>query len=100
MIRVSVAVALPGRQEVVDLELPQGATAADAIDAARLGERFPELDFSSVALGIWSRPCAAGAPLREGDRVEVYRPLAVDAKAERRKRARLNPFSTRPRNAR
>lgn len=100
MIRVSVAVALPGRQEVFDLELPQGATVSDAIEAARLGDRLPELDLSGVAFGIWSRPCSAGTALREGDRVEVYRPLVADAKAERRKRARLNPSSTRSRNAR
>ena len=98
--RVSVAVALPGRQEVVDLELPRGATALEAVVAARLRERFPELDLSALALGIWSRPCQADEPLRDGDRVEVYRPLVADPKAERRKRARLNPSSTRSRNAR
>jgi uncharacterized protein len=98
--RVSVAVALPGRQEVLELQLPEGATVADAIAAARLGERFPALDVSTLAFGIWSRPCAGGTPLREGDRVEVYRPLVADAKAERRRRARLNPSSTRSRSER
>jgi putative ubiquitin-RnfH superfamily antitoxin RatB of RatAB toxin-antitoxin module len=100
VIRVSVAVALPGRQEVLELELPPGSTAADAVEAARLGERFPGLDLSSVALGIWSHPCSGDMPLREGDRVELYRPLVADAKAERRRRARLTPSSTRSRNGR
>ena len=100
MIRVCVAVALPGRQDVLELELPEGATVADAIAAARLGERFPGLDIATLALGIWSRPCAGATPLREGDRVEVYRRLVADAKAERRKRARLSPSSTRSRSAR
>ena len=100
MMRIAVAVALPGRQEVVELELPPGATAADAIAAARLGERFLGLDLSGVVLGIWSRPCAPDTALREGDRVEVYRPLVADPKAERRKRARLSLSSTRSRNAR
>jgi putative ubiquitin-RnfH superfamily antitoxin RatB of RatAB toxin-antitoxin module len=95
--RVAVAVALPGRQEVVAVELGDGATVADAIAASRVFERFPELDGASVALGIWSRACGRDAPLRDGDRVEIYRPLEADAKAQRRARA-LKPSSPRSRN--
>jgi len=100
MLRVSVAIALPDRQEVIDLELPEGATAGDAIAAARIEERFPDLDAGKFKLGIWSRPCAAEAPLREGDRVELYRPLVADAKAQRRARARVSPSSPRSRSGR
>lgn len=97
---MSVAVALPDRQEVVELELAAGATAGDAVAAARLSERFPGLDVAALALGVWSRPCGADAPLRDGDRVELYRPLQADAKARRRARARLSPSSTRSRSGR
>ena len=50
--RVAVAVALPGRQEVIAVELGDGSTVADAIAAARVFERFPQLDAASVALGV------------------------------------------------
>ena len=85
-LRVSVAVALPGRQEVIDLELPEGSRVTDAIEASGVLERFPEL--RNAATGIWSKPCGRDAKLREGDRVELYRPLIADAKEARRARAR------------
>lgn len=96
-LNVAVAVALPGRQQVIALVLPEGSTAADALVAARVRERFPQVDLDAAKLGIWSRPCDPGTALREGDRVEVYRALADDPKSLRRARARLKP-STRSRS--
>jgi putative ubiquitin-RnfH superfamily antitoxin RatB of RatAB toxin-antitoxin module len=97
-LRVTVVIALPDRQEVIDLRLPAGATAGDALAAARVHERYPELGADAPA-GIWSRTCSRDTPLREGDRVEVYRTLKADAKAMRRARARVKPASPRSRNA-
>lgn len=85
-LRVSVAAALPDRQEVIELELPEGSRVADAIAASGVLERYPEL--RGAATGIWSRACAAEAVLREGDRVELYRELVTDPKQARRARAR------------
>jgi putative ubiquitin-RnfH superfamily antitoxin RatB of RatAB toxin-antitoxin module len=101
-LRVSVAIALPDRQEVVDLEIEAGALVRDAIAASGLAERFPEAGIAAMRTGIWSRACAPDTPLRDGDRVELYRPLQVDAKAMRRARARarLRTSSTRSRSAR
>ncbi len=95
--RVTVAVALPGRQEVTELDLPEGADVAAALAAARIAERYPEIALDRCDVGIWSRMCARDTVLREGDRVEIYRPLAADAKAMRRERARIKP-STRSRS--
>jgi len=96
-VKVSVAVALASRQEVVEVELAEGSDVEAALVAARVRERWPELELDRCEVGIWSRVSARDARLREGDRVEVYRPLAADAKAMRRERARLKP-STRSRN--
>lgn len=85
-LRVSVVVALPDRQEVFELELPEGSRVSDAVAAARVSERYPEL--RHAAMGIWSRKCAPGTLLRDGDRVELYRPLVADPKQMRRARAR------------
>ena len=95
--RVSLAVALPQRPEVIELELPPGATVADALRAAGFPQRFPEFAAQPARLGIWSKPCEPGTVLREGDRVEAYRPLAADPMEQRRARARLKP-STRSRS--
>ena len=86
--RVMVAVALADRQEVMEVELPAGSTVADALAAANVG---------GDCVGIWSRPCTPQTPLRDGDRVELYRPLSANPREMRRARARLKP-STRSRN--
>jgi putative ubiquitin-RnfH superfamily antitoxin RatB of RatAB toxin-antitoxin module len=91
--RVTLAVALPGRQEVIELELAPGATAGDAIAAANLARRFPGVDFGAMRTGVWSREAGAGTRLREGDRVELYRELKADPKDMRRRRARASSSS-------
>lgn len=93
--RVTVAFALPGRQEVLEVDLPEGATVADAIGAAPLTGRFPGIDFARLDAGLWGVRAAREAPLREGDRVELYRPLEADPKEMRRRRvkARTSPRS-------
>lgn len=95
--RISVAIALADRQEVIELDLARGSTVADAVAAAGIAARYPGLDLGSVRLGIWSRAVEAGAQLREGDRVEVYRRLKADPKDARRARARIRT-SPRSRN--
>jgi putative ubiquitin-RnfH superfamily antitoxin RatB of RatAB toxin-antitoxin module len=92
--RVSVAVALADRQEVAEIEVREGATAREALERARIAERFPQLGPpDSWRIGIWSRLARAEAPLREGDRVEVYRKLKADPKAMRRARVQRTPRS-------
>lgn len=86
--RVTLAVALPGRQEVVPLELAERASVADALEAAALGARFPGEDLAALEVGVWGVRVARDALLREGDRVEIYRALKADPKEMRRKRAR------------
>jgi uncharacterized protein len=97
VIRVQLAVAFPERQEVLELDLPEGSTVSDAIIAANLRERFPGIDPGAFEVGIWSRVASAATVLREGDRVELYRALKADPKDARRARARLKP-STRSRS--
>lgn len=91
MISVTVAVALADRQEVVQLEIQEGCTVGDALIRCGLQPRFHEMDFARARVGIWGRSCDAATPLRDGDRVEVYRPLRADPKEMRLRRARLKP---------
>ena len=93
--KVAVALALERDQAVVELELAEGATVAEAVAAAGLASRFPGIELGALTPGIWSRACAWDARLREGDRVELYRPLQADAKGLRRARARRSPRGAR-----
>ena len=82
---IEVVYALPGRQVLRRVALPEGSTLADAIRASGLAGEFPEI--GSARAGIYGKPAAADAVLRDRDRVEIYRPLRADPKEVRRTRA-------------
>jgi uncharacterized protein len=86
-IAVSVAYAERDRQTVIELRVPAGTTAAEAIERSRIRRRHPGIA-ANAALGIWGRLAAPGAVLAEGDRVELYRGLPADPKETRRRLAR------------
>lgn len=86
-LRVLVAYS-PGPRDVqeVPLAMPGGADVAQAIQASGLTERFAELDLANIVVGVWGRKVGLHHPLRDRDRVEIYRPLTVDPKVARRAR--------------
>jgi putative ubiquitin-RnfH superfamily antitoxin RatB of RatAB toxin-antitoxin module len=85
-VKVSVVIALPECQQVVSLDLEGEPTVADAVAAASSAACLAQADLASCGFGLWGREVAAGTKLREGDRVELLRPLQVDPKDARRKR--------------
>ena len=82
---VEVAYAEREQQTLVQLDLPSDATVSDALKAAKAS--FPEVDLEASAVGVFGQICERDRPLRDWDRVEIYRPLVMDAKAARRQRA-------------
>lgn len=88
---VEVVYALPDEQSVVRLELPDAAPVRDAIASSGLLERYPEIDLSRQSVGVFGRICGLEETLRDGDRVEIYRPLRIDPKEQRRARAAAGP---------
>ncbi|MBS0432578.1 MAG: RnfH family protein [Proteobacteria bacterium] len=86
-IRASVVCAMPGHAFLRELELPQGARVEDAISASGVRAAWPQLSIDDAHVGIFSRKASLHTRLRDGDRVEIYRPLKIDPKDARRKRA-------------
>lgn len=86
-IRVEVAYARPDQQFLVPVRLPASSTVEEAIRHSGVLQRFPEIDLTRNKVGVWSKLTKLDAPLRDGDRVEIYRPLIADPKEVRRKRA-------------
>ena len=79
--RVEVIRAWPRRHESVLLDLPDAATVADALKASGF-------DHAGVgAYAVFGERAMPDDVLREGDRVELLRPLQVDPKEARRRRA-------------
>ncbi|NHB87094.1 RnfH family protein [Photorhabdus tasmaniensis] len=86
-INVEVIYALPDRQYLRTVKLPQGVTVEQAIVASGLLTLRNDIDLQKNKVGIYSRPAKLTDILEEGDRVEIYRPLLADPKEMRRKRA-------------
>ena len=86
-IRVEVAYARPASQRILELTVPEGTRAGEAIHLSGILFLFPEIDLQVLKIGIFSRPVALDHILKAGDRVEIYRPLALDPKEARRRRA-------------
>jgi uncharacterized protein len=78
----------PAAREVFEqqLRMPAGATVQQALDASDLTARYPTLYLQTAEVGIWGRAVALAQPLRDQDRVEIYRSLKVDPKVARRER--------------
>ena len=88
MIHIEVAYAAPDKQVLLGLSVPEGATVAEGIEQSAIQDEFPELKMDIKAVGIFSRKVPLDHVLREGDRIEIYRPLIVDPKEARRQRAK------------
>lgn len=80
LIRVEVVDARRQGVEVATVQLAAGATVRDALQAAGFATRHRDV-------GIYGKRAAMDAPLADGDRVEIYRPLVLDPKEGRRRRA-------------
>jgi putative ubiquitin-RnfH superfamily antitoxin RatB of RatAB toxin-antitoxin module len=86
-LRISVVYALPGQQYQVTVRLAEAATVNDAIERSGLRQRFPELSQRPLDCAIFGRVVPLSAALRDGDRVEILRPLLIDPKENRRQAA-------------
>lgn len=94
MINISVAYALPDRQIVVPLQVPAGTHALRAVELSGIQSQLPEVDVLAMPMGVFSvlldgraSPAPADYLVEEGDRIELYRPLTIDPKQARLKRA-------------
>jgi putative ubiquitin-RnfH superfamily antitoxin RatB of RatAB toxin-antitoxin module len=86
-IEVELVRALPREAESLRLRLPGGSTVAQALECARPLGFGPAQEASAEALAIFGRPATPATRLRDGDRIEILRPLLADPKQRRRERA-------------
>lgn len=88
LISVEVAYATPAAQEIIALQVEEGSTIETVIDRSGILEIFTEIDLTHQKIGIFSKLKKLTDKVKEGDRIEIYRPLLIDPKDARRKRAK------------
>lgn len=86
-IRVEVVYALRERQALLAVELEEGGTVEQVIRQSGILKAFPEIDIARSNVGIFGRPVSLDTLVRDGDRVEIYRPLIAEPRDARRRRA-------------
>jgi uncharacterized protein len=89
-LNIEVSYARPEQQWLIAVKLPVGACVQDAIKAALAS--LPALPDLTGNLGIFAQAARLDTVLQDGDRVEIYRPLQVDPKLQRRERAVREPY--------
>lgn len=84
---IEVVYAGPEEQEVIALEVAEGTTVREAVELSGLAARHGGADLTNARIGIFGCEVTPDTPVREGERVEIYRPLEADPKQARRRRA-------------
>jgi putative ubiquitin-RnfH superfamily antitoxin RatB of RatAB toxin-antitoxin module len=87
-VRATIVYALPDRSYSIEVEVTADSTLADVVNVSGLRQREPFLP-QELDLGVFGRPQPNTTKVRNGDRIEVYRPLTVDPKEARRIRAEV-----------
>ena len=77
-----------GEMRQIRLSLPAGSRVADALRHSGLLPQGVDFGMSRLKVGVWGQLKPFDHPLRDHDRVEVYRPLLIDPKDARRRRHR------------
>lgn len=86
-ITVEVAYATPEKQQIFVVQVPEGSSIETAIDRSGVLEVFPEIDLLQQKVGVFGKRRNLSDIVRAGERIEIYRPLLIDPKEARRKRA-------------
>ena len=86
-ILVEIAYALPEDQVIITIKVPTIFNVQQAIEKSGIQIKFPCIDLSKNKVGIFGKKTTLDHPLKDRDRIEIYRPLILDPKEMRRKRA-------------
>lgn len=87
LLAIEVVLALPSRQALISLRVEPGTTVETALGESGIGDKFPDQDLAKFQAGIWGKPVGREHVLKDGDRLELYRPLLIDPRVARRQLA-------------
>lgn len=75
---VGVCYAEADRQLWLRLEVPEGSTLQQVIELSGVLRQYPHIDLGKQKVGIFGKLAKLDAPVKDGDRVEIYRPITAD----------------------
>jgi putative ubiquitin-RnfH superfamily antitoxin RatB of RatAB toxin-antitoxin module len=88
MIAVEVAYALPDNQKIVPVMVPEGSTAIEAAKLSGIDKIFDGIDIDNSDMGVFGKSVKPAVHVMQaGERIEIYRPLLIDPKEVRKRRA-------------
>lgn len=87
---VGVCYAQADRQFWLRLEVPDGSTISEAIELSGVLTQYPEIDLETQKVGIFGKLAKLETPIKEGDRVEIYRKITADPQQVQRRRVEVD----------
>ena len=86
-LHIELIYALPDEQEIYAIKVDENTSVEQAINQSKILQRYSEIDLAINKIGIFSKVCQLTDKLRDGDRIEIYRPLIIEPKEARKARA-------------
>ena len=86
-IMIEVSYASTREQLIISIKVPENINVKQAIEKSGIQKKFPEIDLGINNVGIFGKQTTLGHSLKNKDRIEIYRPLIIDPKELRRKKA-------------
>lgn len=83
--QISVTYAEPSKQKWIELDVPEETTVEEAIRLSGLLDIFPDINLDENKFGVFGKVAKPAQPLKEGDRVEIYRPITADPETVERR---------------
>jgi putative ubiquitin-RnfH superfamily antitoxin RatB of RatAB toxin-antitoxin module len=83
---VGVCYAEADRQTWLRLEIPDGSTVQQAIELSGLLKQYPHIDLQTQKVGVFGKLAKLDSPVKDGDRVEIYRQITADPAQVKRRR--------------
>lgn len=86
-INIEVCYASEARQLLISLQVTPGTTVIRSIMLSGILDNFPEVELTNN-VGIFSKKVALDRVVKEGERIEIYRPLIRSPNQSRLDRAK------------
>ena len=83
---IGVCYAEAERQLWIRLEVPDESTIQEAIELSGVLKQYPQIDLTTQKVGVYGKLAKLDAPIREGDRIEIYRKITADPQQVQRRR--------------